>query len=395
VPSVGTTTQSITFTPTDSTNYASVTATVTVRSQGANAAIPNILSPPSAAPIAFGQRLQDSVLSGGAASVPGTFVFSSALTVPNPGTASQSVTFIPTDIVSYAAVTFFVPLTVTDGIVSPLNISLIPPTSLAYDGMPKGYRTARGSLLSCRNTNMLFVKSDGTVGAYPSITMPAGLTSVVAVASGVGSYRALKSDGTVVEWGSTWQGTAPAGLNGVVAITSGDQHSLALKSNGTVVAWGLNTDGQRNVPADLSNVVAIAASSNASFALKSNGTVVAWGSNSYGQCDVPAGLSGVIAISAGSQGTVAALKSDGTVVCWGRNVDYSNNVSGQATVPTGLTNVVAVAVGDLHTVALKSDGTVVAWGKDTTLGFFKANLVPYNLTDVVAISAGSNKTLAL
>jgi alpha-tubulin suppressor-like RCC1 family protein len=395
VPSVGTTTQSITFTPTDSTNYASVTATVTVRSQGANAAIPNILSPPTAAPIAFGQRLQDSVLSGGGASVPGTFVFSSALTVPNPGTASQSVTFIPTDIVSYAAVTFFVPLTVTDGIVSPLNISLIPPTSLAYNGMPKGYRTARGSLLSCRNTNMLFVKSDGTVGAYPSISMPAGLTGVVAVAAGVGSYRALKSDGTVVEWGSTWQGTAPAGLNGVVAITSGDQHSLALKSNGTVVAWGLNTDGQRNVPADLSNVVAIAASSNASFALKSNGTVVAWGSNSYGQCDVPAGLSGVIAISAGSQGTVAALKSDGTVVCWGRNVDYSNNVSGQATVPTGLTNVVAVAVGDLHTVALKADGTVVAWGKDTTLGFFKANLVPYNLTDVVAISAGSYKTLAL
>jgi alpha-tubulin suppressor-like RCC1 family protein len=389
VPSVGTTTQSITFTPTDSTNYASVTATVTVRSQGANAAIPNILSPPTAAPIAFGQRLQDSVLSGGAATVPGTFIFSSALTVPNPGTASQSVTFIPTDIVSYAAVTFFVPLTVTDGIVSPLNISLIPPTSLAYDGTPKGYRTARGSLLSCRNINMLFVKSDGTVGAYPSITMPAGLTGVVAVVAGASSYRALKSDGTVVEWGNPWTGAMPTGLNGVVAITSGDEHSLALKSNGTVVAWGSNTSGQRNVPADLSNVVAIAASSNASFALKSNGTVVAWGSNSYGQCDVPAGLSGVIAISAGSQGTVAALKSDGTVVCWGRND------SEQATVPTGLTNVVAVAVGDLHTVALKADGTVVAWGKDTTLGFFKANLVPYNLTDVVAISAGSNKTLAL
>ena len=396
VPSAGTTIQSITFTPTDSTNYASVTAAVTVRSQGASAATPNIPTLPTAASITFGQRLQDSILSGGVASVPGIFVFSSALTAPNPGTASQSVTFIPTDIVSYAAVTFFVPLTVNDGIVSPLNISLIPPATLEYDGSPKGFRTARGSLLSYGNSGyILVVKSDGTVEAkappgWPSLSMPQGLTGVVSVAAGSSSYRALKSDGTIVEWGSTyWQGTAPADLSGLVAITSGDEHSLALKSNGTVVAWGLNSSGQCTIPAGLTNVVAIAASSNASFALKSNGTVVAWGSSSNGQRDVPAGLSGVIAISAGKNGTVAALKSDGTVVCWGRNE------SEQATVPAGLKNVVAVSVGHNHTVALKADGTVVAWGMDTTLAFFSRNLVPYNLTDVVAISAGQDRTYAL
>jgi alpha-tubulin suppressor-like RCC1 family protein len=395
VPSAGTTLQSITFTPTDSTNHASVTATVTVRSQGGSAATPNIPTLPTAASITFGQRLQDSILSGGAASVPGTFVFSSELTVPNPGTANQSVTFIPTDIVSHAAVTFFVPLTVNDGIVSPLNISLIPPATLDYDGSPKGFHTARGSLLLYGNGYMLVVKSDGMVEAkappgWPSLSMPQGLTGVVGVSAGSGSYKALKSDGTIVEWGSTYlQGTAPAGLGGVVAITSGDYHSLALRSNGTVVAWGLNSDGQSDVPAGLLNVVAIAASSNASFALKSNGTVVAWGSNSHGQCDVPVGLSGVIAISAGKNGTVAALKSDRTVECWGRND------SEQATVPAGLKDVVAVSVGHNHTVALKADGTVVAWGMDTVLAFFSNNLVPYNLTDVVAISAGQDKTYAL
>lgn len=402
LPSAGTTIQSITFTPTDSTNYASVTATVTVRSQGTSAATPNIPTLPTAAPIAFGQRLKDSVLSGGAASVPGTFVFSSALTVPNSGTARQSVTFIPTDIVSYAAVTLFVPLTVTDGIISPLNISLIPPGSLAYDGSSKRFHTALNSLVSANNGYLLVVKSDGTVGGYayhsslPPLSIPAGLTGVVAVSAGSNSYRALKSDGTLVEWGNTSLGAAPAGLNDVVAIASGSFHSLALKSNGTVVVWGPNWYGQRNVPADLTNVIAIAASSHSSFALKSNGTVVAWGSNENGQCDVPASLSGVVAISAGMNGTIAALKSDGTVVSWGSNVYYSNNVTGQTSVPAGLTNVVAVAVGNWHTVALKADGTAVSWGQDTSLASAtRVNVVPYNLTDVVALTAETNRTYAL
>ena len=55
---------------------------------------------------------------------------------------------------------------------------------------------------------------------------------------------ALKSDGTVVEWGALWNGRAPTGLTGVVAIARGTDHALALKSNGTVVAWGHNAQGQ-------------------------------------------------------------------------------------------------------------------------------------------------------
>jgi VCBS repeat-containing protein len=396
VPDAGATIQEITFTPTDTVNYAIVKLPVTVRSQGSAAVVPTILTQPTAAQISYGQRLQASTLSGGVASVPGTFVYSSALAIPNPGTARQSVTFIPTDIVSYAAVTMFVPLTVVDGIISPLNISLIPPASLVYDGAPKGFSMARGSLLSSNRLDyLLVVKSDGTVGDYNNVyntPLPAGLTGVVAVSARSSSYRALYSNGTVTEWGlASWEATVPdSAKSGVVAITSGWSHSLALKSNGTVIAWGQNYSGECNVPAGLTNVVAIAANYSASFALKSNGTVVAWGSNDYGQCNVPAGLSGVIAISAGKNGTIAALKSDGTVVSWG------NNVTGQNSVPAGLTNVVAVAVGTLHTAALKSDGTVVTWGLGTTLADTnRTNFVPYNLTGVVALSASYNRTYAL
>ena len=388
VPEAGASTQSLTFTPTDLVNYNTVTTSITVLVQGANAATPTINLAPSASAITLGQQLGSSTLSGGSASVPGTFVFSSRFASPNPGPASQNVTFIPTDIANYKAVTFLVPVTVYDGIVSPLNIALIPPPSLFYDAKAKAFRVSRSALVSAGSYgHVLVVKSDGTVSATGDnsagqINVPAGLSGVVAVAAGSGSSMALKSDGTVVEWGASWMGRAPTGLTGVVAIARGTDHALALKSNGTVVAWGHNAEGQTSVPASLANVVGITASGSTSYALKSDGTVVAWG----GQTTIPNGLSGIIAINASSIGGVVALKADGTVVAWGFEGP-----------PEGLSDVVAVAAGRNHRVALKSDGTVVAWGNGTTFTptGSNSNLVPWNLTDVVAIAASNESTYAI
>ncbi|MEI6819302.1 MAG: MBG domain-containing protein [Verrucomicrobiota bacterium] len=388
VPEAGASTQSLTFTPTDLVNYNTVTTSITVYVQGANAATPTITLLPSASAITFGQQLGSSTLSGGGASVPGTFVFSSQFASPNPGPASQSVTFIPTDIANYKAVTFSVPVTVYDGIVSPLNIALVPPASLAYDGLPKPFRVSRSSLVSAgRWGHVLVVKSDGAVSATGDnsagqTNVPAGLTGVVAVATGSSSSMALKSDGTVVEWGNLGTGSAPVGLTGVVAIARGTDHALALKSNGTVVAWGDNSAGQCNVPAGLLNVVGITGSNDTSYALKSDGTVVAWGA----QPTIPDGLSGVIAIHASSDGGMVALKSDGTLVALGFEAP-----------PSGLSDVVAVAAGRNHRVALKSDGTVVAWGSGTTFTptGSNSNLVPWNVSDVAAIAAGDDRTYAI
>ncbi|MBD2862465.1 OmpL47-type beta-barrel domain-containing protein [Paenibacillus oceani] len=240
----------------------------------------------------------------------------------------------------------------------------------------------------------LALKSDGTVVAWGSndkgqATVPTGIASPVKgtrVAAGWNHSLALKSDGTVVAWGynGSGQSTVPAGLKDVISIAAGYEHSLALKSDGTVVAWGGNGDGQTNVPGGLNGVVSIAAGGLHSLALKSDGTVVAWGEDIIsGQSTVPGGLNGVVSIAAGAYHSLA-LKSDGTVVAWGNN-DY-----GQSTVPAGLKDVVSIS-GVYNSLALKSDGTVVAWG-DNDVG---QSTVPGGLNGVVSIAAGAEHSLAL
>src|ERR671922_136910 len=104
---------------------------------------------------------------------------------------------------------------------------------------------------------------------------------------------------TVVGWGKNTNGqaTPPAVLSDVVAISAGTNHSLALKSDGTVVGWGSSFGlGAETPPAGLSGVVAISAEAVHSLALKSDGTVVGWGSNSSGETTPPPSLSDVTAI---------------------------------------------------------------------------------------------------
>ncbi len=87
----------------------------------------------------------------------------------------------------------------------------------------------------------------------------------------------LKSDGTVVAWGSNEYGqtSVPEGLNNVVAVDAGGDNSIALKKDGTVVAWGIiDHDLRKTLIDDLKDVVAISAGGNHIVVLKSDGTVV-------------------------------------------------------------------------------------------------------------------------
>jgi hypothetical protein len=86
----------------------SVTLVPTIYTRG----IPTIITAPTASAITYGQALSNSSLTGGAASVAGSFSFTTPSETPSLGTALQSVTFTPTDTADYNTNTTNVNVTV-------------------------------------------------------------------------------------------------------------------------------------------------------------------------------------------------------------------------------------------------------------------------------------------
>ena len=387
-------------------------------------------------------------------------------------------------------------------------------SSNVYDLYPIQAKDSTGSPLTGVSTiaagssHSLALKSDGTIWSWgwnrdgqlgdgtSGITNKSSHPTQVMVFAGdigkpmiaTGSYHslALKSDGTVWAWGRNNNGQLGDGTSGndsnksysvqvkgpggtgnltdVAAIAAGVMHSLALKSDGTVWAWGYNNYGQlgdgtsgngsnKSYPVqvkgpggtgNLTDVVAITTGHYYSLALKSDGTVWTWGWNYGGQLgDGTSGLTAnksspvqvkgpggvgnltdVVAIATDYQHSLA-LKSDGTVWAWGWNQDgqLGDGTSGitanksspvQVKGPGGvgnLTDVAAIAAGGDHSLALKSDGTVWAWGDnnygqlgDGTSGDTGDKLYPVQvrgpggagyLTGVSAITAGVMHSLVL
>lgn len=230
---------------------------------------------------------------------------------------------------------------------------------------------------------------DSATGDFTSFPMsaPAGLSNVVALASGVRHVVALRRDGGVVSWGEwEWGMTnVPPQLTHATAIAAGDYHALALTAEGRVVTWGVDFQGQLRVPAAVTNAVVIGAGGFHSLALTASGQVYGWGRNRYGQATPPPGLSNnAVAFTGGAEHSVALLR-DGRVVAWG------DNSVGQTNVPASVTNIVAVAARNNYTLALRADGIVLAWGANPN----NLTNIPGTVTRALAVAAGENHCLAL
>lgn len=106
-------TLTLSYTPADTTDYktpAPVQVTLTV-----DKATPTVSAWPGASTITAGQPLSASALTGGSASVPGTFAFANPSLLPAAGTSPQTVIFTPADTSNENTVTGSVNVTVTSG----------------------------------------------------------------------------------------------------------------------------------------------------------------------------------------------------------------------------------------------------------------------------------------
>jgi hypothetical protein len=131
VPAVGTDTLSVAFTPNDTTDYTTATASVKIVVNAAAKTTPTISAVPTASAITSGQALSASTLTGGTASVPGTFAWTAPSTVPATGTDSESVTFTPTNTTDYTTASANVQIVVNPAIP---QITSITPRYFTADG---------------------------------------------------------------------------------------------------------------------------------------------------------------------------------------------------------------------------------------------------------------------
>jgi PKD repeat protein len=157
-----------------------------------------------------------------------------------------------------------------------------------------------------------------------------------------------------------------------------------------VIVRGDYSFGETNVPAGASNVVSVVAGDAHCLALRRDGTLIAWGCNNCGQTNVPANLSNVVSIAAGSQSSLA-LRNDGSIALWGQNPPFSRNNM----VPLQVTNVVALALGSgaQHALILRADGSAFDWGDNFATQMLTN--IPAMAKNLVAVAAGAFHCLAL
>jgi len=257
---------------------------------------------------------------------------------------------------------------------------------------------------------------------------------------------AIKSDGTLWDWGENNEGQLGDGTvyNTIVpnqeitkatdwvAVSAGKAHTLAIKSDGTLWAWGWNYHGAlgdgtgttyyipRQEKSGSTDWKSVAAGEHHSIGLKNDGSLWGWGLNDKGQ--VGDGTTNDryepveenttarrwVAISAGGKSS-GAIKENGTLWAWGNN--YAGQLGDGTTTTTSKPTQEDSEAGDWdivsrgsnHMIAIKQNETLWSCGDNNRgqLGDGTTNsrdvLTEENTSaqDWVKVSGGDEHTVAI
>jgi alpha-tubulin suppressor-like RCC1 family protein len=273
--------------------------------------------------------------------------------------------------------------------------------------------TASGGVV-CWGSNLEGKLGNGTTTTSPVPVPVSNLgAGVTAISVGVFATCAVTAGGGVMCWGhgqegelgnnSTAYSAVPVQVSnltsGVTAVSVGSYSACALKTDGTVLCWGSNDylvlgNGSREATASLvpapviglgGPVTAISIGTESVCAVVTGGAVECWGDDlddALGvgavtgpnfASDAPIALttlsSGVTSVSVGDLSACAIL-ANGGLDCWGydNNGQLGNNSTLNQLLPVQITglpgNVRSVAISATVGCAATTTGAVACWGKN-------------------------------
>ncbi len=272
--------------------------------------------------------------------------------------------------------------------------------------------------------------NDGTNRCTP-VTTFAGGTNWKSVAAGGYHTSAIKTDGTLWTWGRNAYGqlgtngggniltpvTTFAGGTNWKQVSAGYRYISAIKTDGTLWNWGGNGAGNlgindttdRATPvttfAGGTNWKQVSSGGYHIAAIKTDGTLWTWGYNVYGQLGTndTANICTPVTTFAGGTNwkqvtgrySTAAIKTDGTLWTWGYNNfgQLGDNTTTYRSIPVttfaGGTNWKQVSHGIIHSAAIKTDGTLWTWGYNG-YGQLGINDTTSRSTPVTTFAGGTN-----